>query len=186
MATLDAPSDKRRRRLGLIVGAVVVLAAVVALIVALTTGRSSSSGDGRPVVIMTPAPGSSHYHDGQQIEVSVGPNKLYIPYSRVILIQCSDPDGKVANLPKSNIGCDGNTVPGYSTLVNKDGSFSNKLTLYSLPNTLLGEPADLAPACNLTHACVLLVAEDQTNFAAPKLFSAPFTIVPSHIPKARP
>jgi len=183
MADPTVSAGPKRRRLWLSVIAAVVVVGVVAVIIALTTGKSTSSSS-RPIVVLTPAPGSP-YRDGQQINVSVGPNKLFVPYSRIILIQCSDPGATVANLPKSDIGCDGNTVPGYSTLVNKDGSFANKFTLFSLPNTLLGEPADNAPVCNLTHACVLFVGEDQTNFTAPKVFSAPFTIVPLHTPKAQ-
>ena len=76
-------------------------------------------------------------------------------------------------------------MPGYSTLVNKDGSFSGRFTVHSLPNTLLGEPADQAPVCNVTHTCVLFVGEDQTHFNQPKVFSEPFTIVPSHTPKVQ-
>lgn len=186
--TSGAPTDAgaKRRRLWLIGGAVAVVLIAVVVIVLLTTGGSSSSNSGKPVVVLTPAAGSSPYHDGQVINFAVGPNKYFIPYSRIIIIQCADPGGQVANLPKSDIACDGNTVPGYSTLVNKDGSFSNKFTLYSLPNTVLGEPADDLPVCNLTHTCVLFVGEDQTNFSAPKIFSDPFTIVPADVPKARP
>ena len=87
---MEAPRTGRRRTW--LVGSIVaVVCAVVALVLVLTMGGTSSSSTGSSLLVLTPAPGSSPYHDAQQIDVSVGPNKRFIPYSRIILIQCSDP-----------------------------------------------------------------------------------------------
>ena len=181
----DTGSSRRPWWIALAVGLVVVI--VVVLVVTLG-GQSSSSGgsDGKPVLVMTPAPGS--YHNGQRISLSVGPNKYFTKYLRIIIIECADPGGQAASLPRSDLACDGNTVQSGSVLVNQDGSFSEPdYQLFSLPNTELGEPFDSLPKCDQTHWCALYVGLDQTNFNAPKLFSTPFTIVAGNVPpKASP
>jgi hypothetical protein len=186
IATTSAPARSRRPKV--VATTAIVVAIVVALVLTLTSGGHSSStagADGRPVVVLTPPPGSSAYHNNQQFQLSVRPNKYFAPYSRIVVLECGDPGGQTANLPKSDTGCDGNTVQGYSILVNKDGSFStSNYQLMSLPNTVLGEPADNRPVCNQSKPCVLYVGQDQTNFTAPKVFSLPFTIVAANVPKA--
>ncbi len=179
------PDTGRSRRLwwiALIVGLVVIV--VVVLVITLGGGGSSTGGssNGKPVVVMTPPPGS--YHNGQTISLSVGPNKYFTKYLRVVIIECADPGGQTGSLPTSNATCDGNTVQSGSVLVNQDGSFSEPAyTLYSVPNTVLGEPYDSTPVCNQTHTCVLYVGLEDTNFSQPKIFSAPFTIVAGNTPK---
>jgi hypothetical protein len=179
-------TERRSGRVWAVVGLVGVVIVAIVLIVTLTSGGSSStpSSDGKPVVVMTPAPGSTTYHDGQSVSISVGPNKYFAPYSRIIILQCADPGGATDALPKSDQTCDGNTVPGYSVLVNKDGSFSApNYQLSSLPNTKYAESYDEEPVCNQSHECVLYVGQDQTNFTQPKIFSAPFAIVAANVPK---
>ncbi len=180
----------RSRRIWIVAGIAVVAAIVITLVALLTTsggGSSSTAGtDGRPVATLTPSPGSTNFHDGQQIQLAVGPNKYFAPYSRIVVLECADPGGQTSSLPKSDITCDGNTVQGFSILVNKDGSFSTpSYRLYSLPNSILGETAHNEPVCNQTHMCALYIGQDQTNFTAPKVFSVPFTIVPSNTPKQK-
>jgi hypothetical protein len=177
----DTGSSRRKWWIGLVV--VVVVVVVVVLVITLG-GQSSSTGgsNGQPVLVMTPAPGS--YHNGQQISLSVGPNKYFTKYLRIIIIECADPGGQVASLPKSDLTCDGDTVQSGSVLVNQDGSFSEpNYQLFSLPNTELGEPYDAEPKCDQSHWCVLYVGLDQTNFTQPKIFSTPFTIVAGNVPK---
>jgi hypothetical protein len=118
------------------------------------------------------------YHNGETISLSVGPNKFFRPYGRVNLLECADPKGKTANLPRDESTCDGNTIQGNTILVKKNGSFSEKgYQLFALPSTTLGELANGQPVCNPKHTCVLYVGEDQTNFNAwPKEFSPPFVI----------
>lgn len=159
---------------GIGVGALII----VIIIVVLASGGNASSNDGKPTVTLTPAPSPS-IRGGQVVGLSVGPNKYFAPYSRIEILECADPGGQAANLPVSDLTCDGNTAPGFSVLVNKDGSFStNQYQIYSLPNAVLGEPHDNQPTCNASHQCVLYVGQDQTNFHAPKVFSAPFTVAP--------
>lgn len=177
---MNGPSQKvRRSRRPWILGAVgAALSIIVIVVVLLASGGDASSDSGKPAVTLTPAPSPS-LRGGQVVGVSVGPNKYFTPYSRIEILECADPGGQAANLPTSDLACDGNTTAGFSVLVNKDGSFStNRYQLYSLPNSVLGEPHDNLPVCNATHMCVLYVGQDQTNFHSPKVFSAPFTVSP--------
>jgi len=127
-----------------------------------------------PALTITPGP----YHNGQSINLSVGPNKFFTPYSRVNVIECGDPGGKSSKLPTSVSACDGNTIQGNTILVKPDGSFSERgYTVYLLPNaTQLGETPDSRPICNRRSVCVLYIGQNQEKFTAPKLFSPPFTV----------
>ncbi len=172
-----AVHSRKQRRYLFGVGAFVV-AIVVILIVLLSSGSSSSDPNGRPVVALSPS--SSTFHDGQTITVSVGPNKYFAPYARIIMIQCGDEGGTTANLPTNDSTCDGNTSSGHSVLVNKDGSFSTSYQeIFALPDAQIGDSPDSVPVCNKTHLCVLYVGQDQNNFTAPKVFSAPFAVLPA-------
>jgi hypothetical protein len=164
----------------LLAGTVAVVVVVVIVVVFLSGGSNSSTTDaqGRPIPQLTPS--ASSYRDGQVITVTVGPNKYFAPYARIIILQCGDPGGTTANLPTSSSTCDGNTVPGPSVLVNKDGSFSTTYQkIFALPDPQIGDSPDSVPVCNKTHECVLYVGQNQNNFSAPKVFSAPFTVIPA-------
>jgi hypothetical protein len=133
------------------------------------------AGAGQPPALkVTAAP----FHDGERINVSVGPNHYFTPYSHVNILECADPGGKKAHLPTSVASCDGNTIQGNTVLVNKNGSFSeNEFEIYALPNKMqLGELSDNRPVCNEKARCVLYVGQDQERFTAPKLFSSPFSV----------
>jgi hypothetical protein len=121
---------------------------------------------------------SGTLRDGQNINLSVGPNHYFKPYQHVNILECADPGGKKSHLPTSASSCDGNTIQGNTILVNKNGSFSEHgFTLYSLPNKAeLGELPDTRPVCNKKSPCVLYVGQNQLDFAAPKVFSHPFTL----------
>ena len=145
---------------------------VVGIAVAATAGPVGAVA--APTLTITHGP----YHDGQLINVSVGPNHYFKPYSRINIIECADPGGKAKNLPTSILACDGNTIQGNTILVQRDGSFSERgYQVYSLPNApQLGESADTRPVCNGKKACVLYVGQNQEKFSAPKVWSSPFTI----------
>lgn len=187
MMTTSAPrQDSGTRRPWVAGAAAAVVVVVVVLVVVLSPGGTTSNTGpgGKPVALLTPAPGSSTYDNGQQIGISVAANKYFTPYTRIVVLECADPGGSIDALPKSDLKCDGNTVQGYSILVNKDGSFStSSYQLFSLPNTQLGENYLGQPVCNRSSTCVLYVGQDQTNFTAPKIFSAPFTILAANVPK---
>jgi hypothetical protein len=149
-----------------LVGSVVVGIAIV-----LTAGVAG--GVSAPTVKITSGP----YHNGQLINVSVGPNRYFKPYSRVNILECADSGGKSKNLPTSISACDGNTIQGNTILVQPNGSFSEHgYQLFALPNASFGEPRDSLPACTQKKACVLYIGQNQEDFTAPKIFSPPFTI----------
>lgn len=122
---------------------------------------------------------SGPYHSGQTVRVSVGPNSLFTPHLRVVMLECADPGGSAANLPTSVKQCDGNTVQGDSVIVQADGSFSESTyTMFSLPNEALAEEPSGQPVCNSSSPCVLYVGLNQEDFTQPKVFSQPFVVTP--------
>ena len=117
--------------------------------------------------------------DGQTITVAVGANGYFTPHAGVKILECADPGGAQANLPKDDSTCDGNTIQGISILIGSDGSFSDTTyQVYMLPSQTLGEQSNFKPICNQTNDCVLYVGQNQNDFTAPKVFSAPFLISP--------
>jgi hypothetical protein len=145
---------------------------VVGVVLAATSGTAAAVA--APALTITPGP----YHDGQLINVSVGPNHYFKPYSRINIIECADPGGKARNLPSSIIACDGNTIQGNTILVQRNGSFSERgYQVFALPNaSQLGETADTRPNCNGKRDCVLYIGQNQEKFTDPKVWSPPFTI----------
>jgi hypothetical protein len=167
MSRPTRPSTQARAWLPRI-GVASILAGIVAFIIPATVGAAT------PSVSMTP---SGPWQSGQPVTVAVGPNSVFTPHSRIVVIECADPGGSTANLPKDDSTCDGNTVQGATVLVQPNGSFTvSGYTLYSLPNAVLGEQPNEQPICNATNQCVLFVGQDQNDFTSPKVFSAPFAI----------
>jgi hypothetical protein len=145
-------------------------------LVALLSG-SVPAGASTPTLTVSP---STNLHDGESVSVSIGPNSVFTPSSRVNILECADPGGSVANLPKSDSTCDGNTIQGNTILVAANGSASDQnYTIYLLPSPDLGEQSNNQPVCNQTNPCVLYVGQNQNDFTAPKVFSTPFTIAPA-------
>jgi len=130
-----------------------------------------------PTLTVSP---STDLHDGESVSVSIGPNSVFTPNSRVNILECADPGGSVANLPKSDSTCDGNTIQGNTMLVAANGSASDPAyTIYLLPSPALGEQSNNQPVCNQTNPCVLYVGQNQNDFTAPKVFSTAFSIAPA-------
>ncbi len=160
-------------------------AAAVAVLVALSAivavaYRPGPAAAATPTVTISPGPTSGSFTTGESVTVSVGPNSLFAPHTRVNMIECADPGGSQANLPTSLSTCDANTVEADTVLVQPDGSFvEHGYTLYALPNEVLGEQSNWQPVCNRTNQCVLYVGEDQDDFTQPKIFSAPFAFTTS-------
>ena len=163
----DKASELWRRTASCLVGSFVAGLVVVAM-------AGGAGAVAAPALNITPGP----YHNLQLINVSVGPNHYFKPYSRINIIECADPGGKTRNLPVSVTACDGNTIEGNTILVQRNGSFSEHgYQLFALPNApQLGEQPDTLPACNQKKICVLYVGQNQENFTAPKMFSPPFAI----------
>ena len=150
----------------------------VALAGVLPLGASGVAGAaGAPAVVISPAPSGGQYQNGQTVSVSVGPNFFFVPNSRVVILECADPGGTESDLPTAFIDCDGNTIQGDTVSVQANGSFSEtSYTIYSLPNSALGESRTNTPVCSASQACVLFVGEDQNDFTRPKAFSTSFTV----------
>ncbi len=161
-------------RLGCAFAAIVLAAVVVA---SWSPGTAAAAA---PTVTIKPTAVGGAYTNGQQVVVAVGPNSLFVPHTRINIIECADPGGKVANLPTSLMGCDSNTVEADSVLVQPDGSFTEpSFTLYALPNATLGEQSNWQPVCNPSHECVLYVGENQNDFTQAKIFSQAFAFTSS-------
>ncbi len=145
--------------------------------VALVPGRAAAS---TPVVTIAPVGGataSGPYQDGETVAVTVKKNSTFTPGTRVNILECADPQGTVANLPKDIGSCDGLTIQADSVLVQPDGAISvPTYTMYRLPSPTLGEQSNALPVCDETDQCVLYVGQDQTDFTQPKAFSSPFTV----------
>lgn len=152
----------------------VLEAALLVAGVAMMTMSGSAGAVAPPALTITPGP----YHNEQLINLSVGPNHFFKPYSRINIIECADPGGKAKNLPVSVDTCDGNTIQGVTILVQPNGSwYEHGYQLYALPNApQLGETPDSQPVCNQKKSCVLYIGQNQEKFTAPKMFSAPFVI----------
>lgn len=138
---------------------------------------SAPAGASTPTLTVSP---STDLHDGESVSVSISPNSVFTPNSRVNILECADPGGSVANLPKSDSTCDGNTIQGNTILVAANGSASDPdYTIYLLPSPALGEQSNNQPVCNQTNPCVLYVGQNQNDFTAPKVFSTAFSIAPA-------
>jgi hypothetical protein len=144
---------------------------------ALILGSAVSAGAASAPALHMP---SGQFRSGQRINISVGPNHFFKPYSHVNIIECSDVRKKKKVLPVSISSCDGNTIQADTVLVNKNGSFSARgYEVFALPNKLLGELPHDQPVCNPKKSCVLYVGENQEDFSSPKLFSRSFQVRPS-------
>ena len=161
---------------GLVLGALALLAAPSGV---------AGAATGNPAITITPGSTNGKFSDGESVKVSVGPNSLFVPLSRVVILECADPGGDAANLPTSFSTCDGNTIQGNTTVVQSDGSFAEpNYSLYALPSKALGEQANWLPVCSPASECVLFVGENQNDFTQPKAFSRPFFMAASANPPA--
>lgn len=177
-------SEIASRRTWLLGAGVVVVIIILAIVIFGGSSSTTTDSDGKPIATLSPS--QSNYKNLQRVDIAVGANHYFAPYSRIIIIECANPGGSTANLPTSDMTCDGNTVIGHSVLVHKDGSFSTPyFQMYSLPNAELGEAPNQTPVCNESNQCVLYIGQDQTNFRAPKIFSSPFTVTPPATGKER-
>jgi hypothetical protein len=161
------------------VGAVALLLGVG--LIASSCSSSPPSHSSQVPLTITPAHGSASgpYRSGELLNIKVGPNKLFTPLLKVNILECADPGGTAAHMPKSIADCDGDTIQGGTILINRNGSFSQTgYQVFSLPNAVLGEQSNGQPICDLTHECVLYIGQNQEDFTQPKIFSAPFTVKP--------
>ncbi len=170
-------SDDRVRNRRLALAAGVALGVLGYLVIPAQAAFADACGSGsQSCATITPAPGSGNtYADQTVVKIAVPANTDFTPGQTIVIIECADPGGTVANLPIDDTSCDGLTVNGDTLYVREDGDFTeNSYTLFQLPSTTLKEPSDSQPVCNATNACVLFIGQDYTQFTLPHVFSQPF------------
>lgn len=88
------------------------------------------------------------------------------------ILECSDPGGTTANLPQSNLFCDGSTINPSQINTSATGTFTAKYTIYALNATHTSNIN-----CDKTHFCVLWVGVDYNQaFYGSHAFSTPFEV----------
>jgi hypothetical protein len=148
---------------------------------AFATGPAASTevpGSALPIGTATPGPFAS----GQVIQVQIPANSVLTPGAGINIVECAAPGGVA---PTTAAACDGNTIQGDTIFAGTDGSVNytnvspnHGYTMYSLPNSVLGESAGGTPKCDLTDECVLYIGENQNDFTQPHYFSQPFYVSP--------
>ena len=145
-----------------------------------TTPTEGASGP--YAVAVSPFTAGDAYSSGQEINVVVPTNSLFVSTSNVNIVECAAPNGVLPTLPNE---CDGNTIQGPTILPNSDGSINLQAEgdglyqVFALPDAIsLGESPSSAVTCGDTAAteCVLYIGENQGDFTAPHVFSQPFFI----------
>jgi hypothetical protein len=134
---------------------------------------------------VSPFTAGTPFSSGQQINVVVPANSLFVATSSVNVVECAAPNGVPPTLP---LDCDGNTIQGPTILPNADGSINFQTqkyglyTLYALPDSIsLGETSSNQVTCGDTAAteCVLYIGDNQGDFTQPHVFSQPFYVAPN-------
>ncbi len=151
------------------------VALLLLIIVAACWAGTSRADAATPTVTISPA---GPYHDGESVTVSIGPNSVFTPNTRVNILECADPGGTPAGLPSSDKSCDGQTIQNGTLYVGSNGAVNESgYVLYALPNrTVLEEAASSEPTCNTSNACALFVGVSQNDFGQAHLFSSSFSI----------
>ncbi|MGA2307423.1 MAG: hypothetical protein ABSH29_25045 [Acidimicrobiales bacterium] len=165
--------------------AVSLLAVTACLVTAGTAGAAAptegASVPGSAVPVGTHMAGIP-FSSGQQINVVIPANSLFIPTTSVNILECAAPDGVLPTLPDE---CDGNTIQGPTVLPNSDGSINLSAegdglhTIYALPDSItLGEDSSNTVTCGDTAAteCVLYIGDNQGDFTQPHVWSGPFFV----------
>ena len=153
-------------------------------------GTLAAGGASPPVYINCAVPPSStpysSYTDAQQVNLSIGSNSVFSPSDShggaIAAIECeyNNGSGGAGDPPNDNF-CNAQTAgPDFPFTVQSNGSFDyttdtggDTLGLYAQPDSTF---PGAAITCNATHACVMYVGEDYTNFTAPHVFSNPFYV----------
>jgi hypothetical protein len=161
---------------GTLVGTAGIASAATA--VPVITGTNTTTG----------TPALPTYTDQQVVEVSAAANTTFTQGTTLTIEECADTGGTIGNLPTSNATCDGNTAAGDTIFVGAGGAF-DYVAGGGLGGGYSGFTVQVdsgAVTCNTTHACVLYIGTDDTNFSSPKVFSNPFYVAASGPPPVTP
>src|SRR5271154_6827451 len=115
--------SKTKKRL--VAGAAGVLVTAGAALGAITISSAADPTQGSTVLDATvpiaPFTAGTPFSSGQQINVVIPANSLFVATSSVNIVECAAPDGVPPTLP---LECDGNTIQGPTVLPNSDGSIN--------------------------------------------------------------
>ena len=144
------------------------------------TGPASGSIVSNAAQPQSPFTTGIPFSSGQTINVVIPANSAFAgSFSNINIVECAAPNGVI---PTLTTACDGNTVQGNTILPNADGSFSFQgYTVYALPDSVSLAEGSSGPACGQSAAteCILYIGNNQLDFTAPHLWSAPFFIAPN-------
>lgn len=153
------------------------LALVACMVVGGVVAPSEAAG---PTATVEPATGLA------DLQVVTVRGSGFPPTSRIQIMECS---GTLAKPPPDDLSCDGTTLNAQA-ITDDHGSFLNSKSdpsgsthgfrMFSLPRA--GFPPSLT-TCDRSHACLLYVGVEQTDFTQPHAF-VPFAFAGAAIPGA--
>ena len=170
-----------------LLGAVLVLAAVIVGLTASHANAATLSNGTVAIKTLGGAVASSPLQNHAVVNVVVGPNSTLSRSALqtagypsgtappIKVLECADPDGSAANLPKKSTDCDPTTILSSTTVQDNGSVYASKYTIYALPDTIELGPSN-GTVCDAGHPCVLGIFADQNDFTKPHLFSAPFEV----------
>jgi hypothetical protein len=188
---MDSGPTGSRRRAALVLqllGAILVLSAVI---VGLTGSHASAATLSNGTVEIQMSSGgsvaTSPLQNHATVNVLVGSNSTLnrsalqtagFPSGTappIKVLECADPSGSAANLPKKSTDCDPTTIFSSTTVQDNGSVYASKYTIYALPDIEELGPSN-GTVCDASHECVLGIFTDQNDFTKPHLFSAPFAV----------
>jgi uncharacterized membrane protein YgcG len=181
-------SSARRFALVLqILGAAVAVAAVLVGVLASHASAAPLSNANVALKVSLNGPvATSPLADQHQVNIVVSANSALnrsaleaagFPSGAVAVkvLECADPNGETAQLPKSAKDCDANTIRA-TTELHEDGSLLFEgFTVYALPDDALLGPGN-GTTCDAQHECVIGIFTNQNDLTKPHLYSAPFVV----------
>jgi Bacterial Ig-like domain (group 1) len=185
MATVKVQKWTGWRAVQLVGLALLVVIAATFAAISVSGADPAEGASGPYAVAVSPFTANTPYSSGQEINVVVPANSLFVQTSNVNIVECAAPNGVLPTLP---LECDGNTIQGPTILPNTDGSINlqeqgyGPYQVFALPDSIsLGESASNQVTCGNTAAteCVLYIGDNQGDFTAPHVFSQPFNIEPN-------
>jgi hypothetical protein len=135
------------------------------------------------LVAQAPVTAGAPFSSGQQIDIVIPANSLFVSTTSLNVVECSAPNGVI---PTSPSACDGNTIQGQSLFSASDGSVDfqsdtgSLYPVYATPDSNLGDTTS-GPKCGNTAAteCILYVGDNQNDFTANHVWSSPFFVAAS-------